>query len=75
MQHTDTHFSHTLDTPATPEAIWRIWTDVPNWHRWDDGLKTVTLDGPFAIGTSGMLIPDKGPKSRFTITELVPGVS
>ena len=31
------HFSHTVETSASPEAIWAIWTDVPNWKQWDDG--------------------------------------
>lgn len=75
LRQTNTHFSHTLTTTARPETIWIIWTDVPNWSRWDDGLKTADLDGPFTVGTGGRLIPDKGPKSRFVITDLVPGQS
>lgn len=72
---TNTHFSHTLLTDAPPETIWAIWTDVPGWYRWDDGLKTAELAGPFAVGTRGRLIPDKGPKADFVITDLVPGHS
>ena len=72
---TNTHFSHAITTTARPETIWSIWTDVSNWHTWDDGLKTAELDGPFAIDTHGRLIPDKGPKSKFVITDLVPGQS
>jgi Polyketide cyclase / dehydrase and lipid transport len=74
-QQTNTHFSHTLRTPASAAAIWHIWTDVPNWKTWDDGLKTAELKGPFAAGTTGTLIPDKGPTTKFSLTEVVPGVS
>jgi hypothetical protein len=72
-QQSNTHFSYTIETTAPPEAIWRIWTDVPNWKTWDDGLKTAELDGPFIANTKGALIPDKGPQSRFVLTEVVPG--
>jgi hypothetical protein len=74
-QQSNTRFSHTVETSASPEAIWRVWTDVPNWKAWDDGLKSAELNGPFATDTKGMLIPDKGPKSTFTLTEVVPGHS
>jgi hypothetical protein len=74
-QQSNTRFNHTVETTAPPETIWRIWTDVPTWKAWDDGLKTAELDGPFATGTKGTLIPDKGPKARFVLTEVVPGQS
>ena len=71
----NTHFSHTLETRANPAKIWQIWSDVPNWKQWDTGLKSAELGGAFAIGTKGKLIPDKGPKSSFILTELVEGKS
>lgn len=71
-QPSNTRFSHTVETSASRETIWRIWTDVPNWKTWDDGLKDAQLNGPFVTGTQGRLIPDKGPKSTFTLTEVVP---
>jgi len=74
-QESNTHFSHTVETTASPATIWHIWTDVPNWKRWDDGLKSAELNGTFAPGTAGTLIPDKGPKSRFSLTEVVDGQS
>ncbi|MBO0934466.1 SRPBCC family protein [Fibrella aquatilis] len=72
---TNTHFSHALETTALPDTIWQLWTDVPNWKLWDDGLKSAVLNGPFAIGSTGILLPDKGPKAHFKLTEVVPGVS
>jgi len=67
------HFWHTEKTTASPEAIWRVWTDVPQWKQWDTGLKEATLQGEFVEGVSGTLIPDKGPKSKFTITLVLEG--
>lgn len=69
---TNYHFSHTDSTSATSDKIWAIWTDVPNWKHWDLGLKESYLEGPFAVGTKGKLIPDKGPKSKFQISEIEP---
>ena len=71
-QQSNTRFSHTVETGAAPEVIWHVWTDVPNWKRWDTGLKSAELNGPFTGNTRGVLIPDKGPKSTFTLTEVIP---
>jgi hypothetical protein len=75
MQQTNTQFSHTATTLAPPERVWHLWTDVPNWHEWDTGLKTAQLNGPFAAGTSGTLVPLKGLPAHFILTEVIPGQS
>ncbi|MBC7920876.1 MAG: SRPBCC family protein [Ferruginibacter sp.] len=74
-QRSNTHFSHTLETTAPPEKVWRIWTDVPNWKEWDGGLQSAELLGPFQQGAKGILVPDKGPKSKFVIDVVVPNES
>lgn len=74
-QQTNYHFSHTDSTTASSDKIWQVWTDVPNWKQWDKGLKEAFLDGEFVVGTKGKLIPDKGPKSKFVISELLPNKS
>lgn len=68
-------FSYTDSTTAAANRIWQIWTDVDKWQQWDKGLQSATLNGPFVAGTKGSLLPDKGPRSKFTITEVVPGSS
>lgn len=44
-----------VDTTATPESIWRLWSDVATWPTWDGALDHARLDGPFAVGTSGAM--------------------
>jgi hypothetical protein len=74
-QQTNYHFSHTDSTIASSNKIWQVWTDVPNWKQWDKGLKEATLKGNFEVGAKGKLIPDKGPKSKFIISEIVSNTS
>lgn len=74
-QQTNYHFSHTDSTTTASEKIWAVWTDVPNWKQWDKGLKEAVLEGDFAVGTKGKLVPDKGPKSRFIISQFEPNKS
>lgn len=63
-QQTNYHFSHTDSASATSDKIWEVWTDVPNWKRWDRGLKEAILDGEFIVGTKGKLIPDNPTLSK-----------
>jgi hypothetical protein len=74
-QETNYHFSNTTSTTASADKIWDVWTDVSNWKQCDKGLKEATLDGEFVVGAKGKLIPDKGPKSKFIISEIVPNQS
>jgi hypothetical protein len=74
-QQTNYHFSHTDSTISSSDKIWQVWTDVPNWKQWDKGLKEANLEGEFKVGTKGKLVPDKGPKSNFVISELIPNKS
>ncbi len=52
---------HTVETTASPEAIWEIWQDVANWNTWDHDIEFSAIDGPFKAGTTGNLKPKGGP--------------
>jgi uncharacterized protein YndB with AHSA1/START domain len=41
---------HSTESVATPEAIWRAWTDVASWPAWNADLERAELSGPFAAG-------------------------
>ena len=56
-----------VETGAAPEALWRIWSDVANWPRWDHGIEWARLGGPFDGGTTGRLKPNGGPEVPFVL--------
>ena len=62
---------HTVETTASPAAIWAIWQDVSNWNTWDHGIECSSIDGPFQVGTMGTLKPKGGPlvHTRLTCVE------
>ncbi|MFE3003461.1 SRPBCC family protein [Nocardia sp. NPDC059246] len=68
-------FAHTESTTATPAQLWRHYADPTEWSKWDHEVEWVTVDGPFAEGTTGSLKPAGGPKTRFAMTEVTPNVS
>lgn len=69
------HFSHTLETIASPEAIWKTWIDVSNWATWDTGLKDASLSEPFGLGVKGKLRSLEGRVSKFKIVSYEEGQS
>ncbi|MDQ6771920.1 MAG: SRPBCC family protein [Candidatus Dormibacteraeota bacterium] len=64
-------FEHSLETAASPAAIYRLYSDVTAWPRWDAGVTQVELDGPFAPGATGMLTPAGQEALPFRMLEVV----
>ena len=42
---------HSIETSATPERVWKLFSDVSAWPRWDSGVDSVELHGTFSMGT------------------------
>lgn len=72
---TNKHFWHKETTTASPEKIWAIWTDVPNWKTWDQGLKDAEINGNFTLGNKGMIHSLEGRKSKFKVVAFEEGKS
>ena len=48
---------HSIETTATPAAIWRQWSDVDAWVEWNGDIERIELDGPFAAGSRITMTP------------------
>lgn len=70
---TSRRFAHTVETSASPQSLWRVWTDAEAWPAWDTELDSVSLDGPFRDGASGRLVPKRGPSARFSVADVDDG--
>ena len=55
-------YEHSLQTAASPKAVFEVMRDVNRWPEWNRGVERIDLEGAFATGTAGvMVIPDQGP--------------
>jgi len=61
------YFSNTITTKASPETIWKIWTEVHNWKDWDTGLKDAVMEDAFELGAGGKIISLEGRTSKFKV--------
>jgi uncharacterized protein YndB with AHSA1/START domain len=67
------HVEDSVETTATPEAVWRCWTDVNGWPRWVGDFQWSRLDGPFE---EGRVIENKAkglPVAKVRIASVRPG--
>jgi hypothetical protein len=62
--------SATQVSTAAPAAFFGRWADMATWPEWNADTEWVRLDGPFAPGSTGVLKPKGGPKTKFVIAEL-----
>lgn len=49
--------AYSIESSATPEAIWRLFADVSSWQTWNAGVETIDMKGPFVAGTEFVMTP------------------
>ena len=59
-----------LDTAASPAAVWALWSDPPSWHLWNPDVQQVTLNGAFGDGTTGTMISGGGRRHEIELTNV-----
>ena len=66
-------YQHSIETAATPEAVWRLWADVDNWAVWNAEIEKIEIDGPFAVGSQITMTPPGDEPVLLRIAEAVEG--
>jgi hypothetical protein len=60
---------HSIETSATPEAIWQLWSDVRTWKSWNADVERVDISGEFAAGSTIKMTPIADEPIELLITE------
>jgi uncharacterized protein YndB with AHSA1/START domain len=63
-----------VETVASPEAVWKIWSDTSTWQQWNPDVQAMTLNGPFAAGTTAVMKTKQGTR-QMVLSQVVPGRS
>lgn len=68
---------YSVETSAKKSTIWRLWSDVENWKKFDTILQYSYLldDADFETGASGYLKAKGAPKTKFELIEVNESVS
>jgi hypothetical protein len=62
-------------TGVKKETVWKILTDINNWHQWHHDLEYCKLEGPFEVGNHFMLKPKTMSAVKIMLTEINHGSS
>lgn len=54
---------------VTKEQMWKLFSDVNNWHSWDSGIDFAKLEDKFEKGNFFTLKPKGGPKVKVKLLE------
>ena len=60
-----------IETTASPDAVWALWADVPRWPEWNAGVERIELHGPFAPGCTIIMTPPADEPVELRVTEAV----
>ncbi|MFL9481299.1 SRPBCC family protein [Chitinophagaceae bacterium LWZ2-11] len=65
--------THSITTKeVTKEQLWKLFTNVNNWHTWDNAIEYAQMDGEFTKGNHFFLKPKGGPKVKISLLETIP---
>jgi uncharacterized protein YndB with AHSA1/START domain len=60
-----------IETTASAEAVWRLWSDVSGWADWNADIEHIELSGPFAAGSTITMTPAGQDPVELRIAEAV----
>jgi uncharacterized protein YndB with AHSA1/START domain len=49
--------SFSILASAPVQAVWKLFADVEGWARWNAGIESISIAGPFADGTEFVMKP------------------
>ena len=52
------------------EQLWKVWTDVNQWHTWQDDIEYAKLDGEFSAGKSFLFKPKGNSEIKIELTSV-----
>lgn len=58
---------------VSAQDVWKVWTDVNQWHTWKPGCEYAKLEGDFNVGNTFRLKPKNGPEVSIELVEVEPG--
>jgi uncharacterized protein YndB with AHSA1/START domain len=68
-------YEYTVETTTDQAQLWRCWSEVELWPRWNDGIASITVDGPFAVGMRFVMTPPDSEPVSMQIVEIEDGLS
>src|SRR2546429_6879111 len=66
-------YGTSVETIASPEKVWRVWSDMSTWGEWNPNVSTMNWQGGFASGTTGVMNTKAGQHHKMELVDVQPG--
>src|SRR2546423_6408530 len=66
-------YGTSVETTASPEKVWTIWSDMSTWGEWNPNVSTMDWPGGFASGSSGVMNTREGRHHKMDLIDVQPG--
>jgi Polyketide cyclase / dehydrase and lipid transport len=68
-------YGTSAETSASPDAVWRVWSDMSTWSSWNPNVTSMDWKGGFVSGSSGVMNTPAGQHHQMQLADVVPGRS
>ena len=66
-------YGTSVETTASPEQVWKVWSDMSTWGDWNPNVSTMDWTGGFLQGSQGIMNTKAGQHRKMTLAEVQPG--
>src|SRR5487761_129599 len=63
-------YGSSVETTASPEQIWKVWSDMSTWGDWNPNVSTMDWTGGFVQGSQGIMNTKAGQHHKMTLAEI-----
>ncbi len=66
-------YGTSVETTASPDKVWRVWSDMSTWGGWNPNVSTMDWDGGFVSGSTGVMNTKSGQHHKMQLVDVQPG--
>jgi hypothetical protein len=68
-------YGTSVASTASPDKVWKIWSDMSTWGDWNPNVSTMDWQGGFVSGTAGVMNTRAGQHHKMRLLDVVSGRS
>ena len=66
-------YGTSVETAASPAAVWKIWSDMSTWGEWNPNVSTMDWSSEFASGSTGVMNTRAGQHHKMQLLDVQAG--
>lgn len=68
-------YGTSVESSASADKVWRIWSDMSTWGDWNPNVSTMDWQGGFVSGSNGIMNTRAGQHHKMQLVDVQPGRS